>query len=561
MAVGEQLLDWNPEDRTWRLWDVDVRQADPLVGPARQGVLPAGIDAHTTLMAVQPPLPIDDARAQIPGTVDFMRSRIEHVVYLMLENRSFDHVLGWLYQQGDAGIHYVGHDKPFDGLKPEMANVDPRNGNKPVHVQKFMNGEFGQEKNLDFLPNDPYHDKSDVMRQYFFNHRDGYAQRLKPDMGGFVWNNGVEEVMWSYTPQQLPVLNGLAAQFAVSDEWFSSMPGATDPNRAFAFTGSAMGTLNNFQNGPEYIYWNQTPRRASIWKTLWANGFTDFKLYHSVEWMNYIHTYHLFLEGQIPTVDKATSTYLADINRFKADALAGKLPAFSFLEPAWIAPVGTTSYHPGADLVPGERALADLYQVLRASPAWEKTLFIVTFDEHGGIYDHAPPPYAANPWPQDERDGFKYDLMGVRVPTLLISPWIEAQTLFRSGQDTPFDSTSFLSTLLQWAGIPRARWAMGDRVQQAPSFEAALRRSSPRDDAPETLVTPYDKQFPPEGGSSGPLPIHDLHRLMAPRALQHLLADRMAPQEAAAIAEQLLNECPDAQSLHDAIQRLVKAGR
>jgi hypothetical protein len=211
--------------------------------------------------------------------------------------------------------------------------------------------------------------------------------------------------------------------------------------------------------------------------------------------------------------------------------------------------------------VPGERALADLYQVLRASPAWEKTLFIVTFDEHGGIYDHAPPPYAANPWPQDERDGFKYDLMGVRVPTLLISPWIDAQTLFRSGQDTPFDSTSFLSTLLQWAGIPRARWAMGDRVQQAPSFEAALRRSSPRDDAPETLVTPYDKTFPPEGGVAGPLPIHDLHRLMAPRALQHLLADRMPPAEAAAVAEDLLNECPDAQSLHDAIQRLVKAGR
>jgi len=561
IAVGEQVLDWNPGDRSWRLWDVDVRQADPLVGPVRHGMLPDSVDASTTLLAVQPPLPIDDARAQIPGTVDFMRSRIEHVVYLMLENRSFDHVLGWLYEQGETGIRFVGHDKPFDGLKPEMNNLNPRNGNQPVYVQKYMKGDFGQEENLDFLPNDPYHDKSDVMRQFFFDHRDGYAQRRKPDMGGFVWNNGVEEVMWSYTPQQLPVLNGLAAQFAVSDEWFSSMPGATDPNRAFAFTGSAMGTLNNFQNGAEYTYWNLTPRRASIWKTLWANGFTDFKLYHSVEWMNYIHTYHLFLEGQIPTVDANTSTYLADINRFKADALAGKLPAFSLLEPAWIAPVGTTSYHPGADLVPGERALADLYQVLRASPAWEKTLFVVTFDEHGGIYDHAPPPYTVNPWPQDTRDGFHYDLMGVRVPTLLISPWIDAQTVFRSGQETPFDSTSFLSTLLQWAGIPRSRWAMGDRVQQAPSFEAALRRSTPRDDAPETLVTPYDKTFPPEGGVKGPLPIHDLHRLMAPRALQHLLADRMPPAEAAAIAEDLLNECQDAQALSDAIQRLVKAGR
>jgi len=89
------------------------------------------------------------------------------------------------------------------------------------------------------------------------------------------------------------------------------MPGETDNNRAFAFTGSALGTLNNFQNGNQYIYWPFTPHRASIWKVLWANGVTDWKIYNSVEWMSFIHTYHLFLQGQIPTVDANLADYTA----------------------------------------------------------------------------------------------------------------------------------------------------------------------------------------------------------------------------------------------------------
>ena len=124
-------------------------------------------------------------------------------------------------------------------------------------------------------------------------------------MKGFVWNNGVHEVMWTYTPDQLPVINGLAREFAVSDAWFSSMPSATDPNRAFAFTGSSLRELNNFQNGPQYLYWPYAPHRSSIWKALWTNGFTDWKIYNSVVWMNFVHTYHLFLQGQIPSVDAA----------------------------------------------------------------------------------------------------------------------------------------------------------------------------------------------------------------------------------------------------------------
>ena len=117
-------------------------------------------------------------------------------------------------------------------------------------------------KPLDFLPSDPYHDKTDVVRQMFYEQPDGYTQRQTPQMKGFVWNNGVPEVMWTYTPDQLPVINGLAREYGVSDAWFSSVPSATNPNRAFAFTGSSLRELNNFQNGPQYLYWPYAPHRS-----------------------------------------------------------------------------------------------------------------------------------------------------------------------------------------------------------------------------------------------------------------------------------------------------------
>ena len=132
-----------------------------------------------------------------------------------------------------------------------MFNIDPsdKGGPQKVYLNKYKDGKLSDEWDLDFLPDDPYHDKSDVIRQFFYSQNEAYAERAKPEMGGFVWNNGVHQVMTTYTPEQLPILNGLAGQFAVSDAWFSAMPSATDPNRAFALTGPALGQLDNFQNG------------------------------------------------------------------------------------------------------------------------------------------------------------------------------------------------------------------------------------------------------------------------------------------------------------------------
>ena len=561
VAMGDHVLDWSPQDRSYRLWRFDPKSADPLVGPVRSGVLPDGFDAQTTLTGIQPLLPIDEARANVPGTVDFMRSKIKHIVYLMIENRSFDHVCGWLYEKGEQDVHFVGQDGPFDGARLDMFNIDPTTDrdDKRVFLSKYKDGKLSEDWMLDFLVNDPYHDKTDVLRQLFYTNREGYAQRATPDMGGFVWNNGVDVIMTTYTPEQLPVLNGLAREFAVSDAWFSSMPSATDPNRAFALTGSALGQLNNFQNGNQYEYWPYSPHRPSIWKVLWSNGFTDWKIYNSVEWPanKFVLTYHLFLQGQIPAVDANKSNYIAGIDQFKKDAAAGKLPAFSYLEPAWIAPVGTTSYHPGADLVPGERALNEIYDALKSGPAWDQTLLVVTFDEHGGIYDHVPPPYAENPWPNDVNDGFRYDLMGVRVPTIVVSPWIKEQTVFRSPTPVAYDSTSILATLLNWYGIPKSRWGLGDRTHHAPTFEAICQRSSPRPVAP-SFTPPYDKMFPREGEGKQSVGLHDLHRLMLPRLIWALAENEPSAQATAQTADRMLAQAPDLRSLHAQIVTLAK---
>lgn len=558
VPIGELVLDWTPADRTYRLWRFDPKAANPLCGPLRSGTLPAGFDGMTVLTGVLPCLPLPAHDTLTPGSMDFMRAKVKHIVYLMLENRSFDHVCGWLYDKGERGLTLVGHDRPFDGASTEMFNVDPSMGDERVYLSKYRGGQPTGAMPLEFLPCDPYHDASDVLRQCFYGVAGGYAARATPQMTGFVWNNGMQQVMMTYSPEQLPVLNGLARQFGISDEWFCSMPGPTDPNRAFAFTGSSLQELGNFQNGAIYQDWPAMARRQSLWKVLWSNGVTDWKMYYSVEWKHFVHSYQLFLKGQIPSVDKNSGNFIFPIDQFKQDALAGTLPAFSYLEPAWIARNGTTSYHPGGDLVLGERALAELYQAMRAGPAWNETLLIISFDEHGGAFDHVPPPYAEKPWPNDSNDGFHYDMLGPRVPTIVVSPWIEKHTVFRSGVDTPFDHTSVLATLLHWFGVPRARWALGDRVQHAPTFEKVLRRTTPRSDTPATLPVPSDSDFPKDGTCRAPLPVNGLHRLMASHVLWHLVEGKLSTREATQLAEDILARATDLPSLHAAINRVAR---
>jgi phospholipase C len=135
----------------------------------------------------------------------------------------------------------------------------------------------------------------------------------------------------------------------------------------------------------------------------------------------------------------------------------------------------------------GEQFLLDIWNAVSQSPKWNQTLLIITYDEHGGTYDHVLPPtgaavpdQASNPGP----NGFRFDRFGVRVPAILVSPWIEAGTVFRSNTGTPLDHTSILATLRDWQGILPGNMLPSKRIAQAPTLEFVLTRNAPRTDIP-----------------------------------------------------------------------------
>lgn len=563
VAIGDYVLDWVPADGTYRLWKFNHHCENALEGPVKSGKLPKPFGKGSTITALETLIPIDAKKAKVPGTMDFMRSRIEHVVYYMIENRSLDHVCGWLYEN-DIPSLLIGSDKPYQGVDKKFKNEFQ---GKEYAITKYKGGKLPTKKNpftLDLDQQDPYHDNSDVMRQLFRGNLEDYNKKGTPDMGGFAWNNGTSEVMISYTPTQLPILNGLAWNYAISDEWFCSMPGGTDVNRAFSLTGSSFCQQNNFQNGVEYTEWSEYPHRPSIWKVLWSNGETDFKIYNAVEWFDCKFTYNLFLKGQIPTVDGpfTIGNYAPQLNQFYDDAKYGTLPKFSFLEPKWVATNGSTSYHPGNDLIPGERALNDIFNALQESPLWEKTLFVITFDEHGGIADHVPPPYAVKPYANDTVEGFDFDIMGVRVPTILVSPWINEKTVFRSETDVAYDSTSILATLLDWLGVPRSRWGLGERTNNAPTFESVLTAKTARKDK-VSLTPPYDTDHPQEGPGNTDVPVNGLQELMAPRMVADITKGRLTGAEAKQLAEEIMEASPTQTALYshlDALHKKYKGG-
>ncbi|CAM4122611.1 alkaline phosphatase family protein [Gillisia limnaea] len=492
VPVEDKIVTWNPMDLSYMLWDFKPTSEEPLQNLIKEGKLPEAMANSSSLVSISKREKNIKASEE-KGTMNYMRSKIKHIVYYMVESRSFDNVCGWLYKNEDANIQFVGNDKAFQGASTENYNLD--GSDKKIHQSKFNEGKLSDKIVLSDQLQDPFHDNSDGLEQMFYQRNPGYPGKAKPDMGGFVRNNANGEVMLSFGPEQLPILNGLAKNYAISDEWFSSVPGGTDINRAFAVTGSALNRLGTWEGGNPYAYWPKFPHRQSLWKLLWNYGISDWKIYNAIEWGGYPFTYHLYLEGQVPAIDNNSKNYIDTLDNFKVQAKNGNLPAFSFLEPVWIAPNGTTSYHPGADIIPAEIALNEIYEAIKSGPHWEDTLFVITFSKNGGIYDHVSPPYAQKPWPNDGLDGFEYDIMGPRVPAILVSPWIKRNTIFRAAGDIPFDSTSFAATLLKWYGIPISQWMLGDRIASAPTFEGVFLESEPRKDAP-TLTQAYDKNFP-----------------------------------------------------------------
>lgn len=257
----------------------------------------------------------------------------------------------------------------------------------------------------------------------------------------------------------------------MSDRWFCSVPTQTNPNRAYSICGTSLGRESNLN-----IYADEQFDAPTIFNRLFEAG-KSIGLYWTDPWKEgKSYTHYTF-----PQLGR-TIFLNGTIRQFTEQARTGTLPSFSYIEPQWGYGKGTlfkqgTDLHPPTHVRPGDQFVGKIYAAVRASPQWEKTLMIVTFDEHGGTYDHVAPPWGAiNPDGKDGPSGFRFDLFGVRVPTLLISPYIRQGTVFRApeGSAAPFDHTSFVKTLLLWAGVDPATAGLGARVPAAPSFDGVL---------------------------------------------------------------------------------------
>jgi phospholipase C len=263
-----------------------------------------------------------------------------------------------------------------------------------------------------------------------------------------------------YPPEMLPIMSALAKGFAVCDHWFASAPTQTIPNRAFANAATSQGHLDNEVK----VFTCQ-----SIFGLLTKNN---------IDWAIYGYNQDPLTRHDFTDIKQVPESHFGHFRDFQARAAAGTLPAFSFLEPSWGS--SGNSQHPNYDVSHGEQLMHDTYYALKNSPNWNSTLLIISYDEHGGNYDHVPPPGGAVK-PDNTIGEFNFDFsrFGVRIPALLISPRIAAGTVFRVAGKT-IDHTSVLKTIEQ-------RWKLPPltlRDKAAPGLGDVLTLSTPRTDDP-----------------------------------------------------------------------------
>jgi len=351
---------------------------------------------------------------------------LKHIVVLMMENRSFDHMLGSL----------TAVDARIDGITPDLSNPDT-NGNavKPQPLAEFQAQ----------LQPDPDHHFPAVDLQIFGG--DTSANRVA-NMQGFVKSyfnqqrdvGHSQKIMYYFAQKDLPVLTTLALEFAVFNRWFASIPGPTICNRAFAHYGTSFGRVDMnvlYVNEPfQSIYSrliNATPKHTS-------------KLY-------YYDTASSTME--ITNLLQNEPQLFGTYDQFLDDCSKGNLPDYSFIEPNYSDHEGDSGeevandQHPDHDVQAGELFIATIYNAVKSSPLWPNTALLIVYDEHGGIYDHVVPP-ACTPdqfsaTANDTGTGmpFAFDRLGVRVPAILVSPWIAKGTVV----DRVFDHASIPATV------------------------------------------------------------------------------------------------------------------
>lgn len=363
--------------------------------------------------------------------------KIDHIVVVMMENRSFDHMLG--YHSIDAGGM-----NGIDGLKDTFRNYYKEKVFRPIHL------------GITAFPNkiDPPHDYISAEEQVA-NNNSGFAKTFiektrPPEALEWIF-------MGYYDSGDIPLFDYLSRNYCVCNKWFGSVLGETWPNRLYAVTGRADGSRNNntvpLYNLPSFV-----------------RHLDD----RNVSWSWYYH--------DAPTISLTDGNYKAfpffsEIKKFndyfEEDINNNKLASVSWIDPNFTDLGGAATAnddHPPADINHGQLLLSGIYNTIRNSSYYEKTMLVIVYDEHGGFYDHVNPPQA----PDNDADFRRY---GVRVPAIVISPFTGKGT----PSDTLFDHTSIIKTILKKfcsdasGNIPD----MGLRTQNANDLGVLLTESKP----------------------------------------------------------------------------------
>ncbi len=414
-------------------------------------------------------------------------SAFEHVVVLMLENRSFDNLLGYLYpSELRDGRRFEGlrdGKKIFNPIPPGAPQPEPpTDGDTKDAIlakSRFTDysspfpdpGEPYPHVNLQlFYPDQkepgpppaplPHPGMKGFVADYIAN----YPKEHGKGPGGQPTYAQYRMIMDSYPRETVPVLSGLARGFAVFDHWHCSVPSQTWCNRAFWHAASSYGQVIN---GPS-LRWFCRSTAANLFTRL-VERFGDpssrkhpgpetaWRIY-SPAWNFVPLTLVLHLRRLFRYWDEE---HIRDLEQFFRDCADGRLPRYTFLEPLFLCRHNDqhpSSLHgridgpvqPGSVLL-GEHLIRRVYEAIRSSrsPApgnnSQNTLLVITHDEHGGCYDHVPPGAGVPPSGRLKRGqmGFTFDRVGVRVPMVMVSAWIEPETIVSE----TFDHTSFLRTM------------------------------------------------------------------------------------------------------------------
>jgi phospholipase C len=397
-----------------------------------------------------------------------MPNKIDHIIVLMLENRSFDSMLGRLYPG----------DPDYKGLTLNESNVygmtygvwnDPQLTPAIACVPDPDPGEFFTDMNMQLFGK-PVRPAADVAPTMC-----GFAQSYGTLPAKEGWRDA-GAVMHYFTPEQVPVISTLAKAFGVCDEWYASAPCQTWPNRFFAHTGTSLGYVDN-NTFPIPFAAPSLFRRLEDQNKSWRVYFHDMPqsiLLRDV-WSYALSHYRFF-------------------SQFLADAHTGTLPSYSFIEPRYFTDLAhnliPNDEHPPHNVLYGEQLIAQVYNAVRSSPCWKRTLLVVTYDEHGGCYDHVAPPSAISPDNEMKNaHEFAFNAYGVRVPAVIISPYIAPGSKIRSNSAAPFDHTSIIRTVRDNFSLGAALTA---RDNVSPSLLPALSLLAPNNDGPPSVATALD---------------------------------------------------------------------